>query len=152
MNDQGLRDSYEQLAHIYGAAAAVLRNDEFALQYLRGYEGARRPHLQAALQVTAQAIRLLDGGIDRELLVSLTSDIAREDLYDGAIAHTQGDRHTGYETVERLARVKRSVTDIAAPLIAELWSFAAFVKGQDPEDFARQLCLAVGMVGSALDQ
>jgi hypothetical protein len=151
MNENNQREALDQLTHVYAASAAIIRGDEFAVDYLRTREVQRHLLIQGALQVTAQAVRFLDGTFERDLLVSLVSDPARCDLLDGAVAHLNGDRLTGYETVERLSRVKRSVTDVAAPLIAELWSLAAFLRGQKAEDFAMQLCLAAGMIGAVLE-
>lgn len=146
------RDAYHQLAHLYAGAAAVCRGDEFAVRFLRGTETGRRQMLQAAVQITAQALRFYGQSIEPDKLAALVSDRARLELFDAAVAHLYGDRLTGFETVERLARVQRSVTDIAAPLIAEIWTFAATAKGQPADEYARQLCLAAGMVGASLEE
>ncbi len=152
MSPSKQRDAFGYLSHLYAAAAAVLREDEFAIRYLRGHESDRRQMLQAAVGITAQALRLQQIELDHEQLSSLSSDPARTALLEAAVAALYDDRLTGYEIVELLARTQRSVTDIAAPLIAELWSFAAFTRGQDNEEFSRQMCLAVGQVGASLDR
>lgn len=145
-------DGFSQLSHLYSAAAAVLREDDFAVRYLRGHEFDRRQLLKAAVGITAQALRLQQIELEAEHLISLSSDPARTALLEAAMASLSNDRLTGYEIVELLARTQRSVTDIAAPLIAELWSYAAFTRGLGNEEFSRQMCLAVGQVGASLDR
>jgi hypothetical protein len=150
MTTSDMLNAHETLSHLYAAAAAVIREDRLAIDLLRQEEHSRRHLLQAAISVTAQATRMVGDDFEPGQLCSLASDISRADLLDGALAHLAGDRLTGYETVERLSRVRRSVTDIAAPLIAELWTAIAVSRDEDPEVFARRLCLVAGIVGTEL--
>jgi hypothetical protein len=145
-----LQKSLDTLALLYGAGAAVCRNDHDSLELLKTTELNRRNLWEGVIAVVAQAKRTLGADFHPSMLALEPEDFpVALPLLEAADDWNRKDRESAYLAVFNLSRSPFDPIVQGGAIIGALWKIAAAEVGDDPESYAKRLCLAAGIVSAA---
>ena len=141
----------DALGLLYGAAAAQTRGDSEALDLLTEHDVPNRAVWEAAIVITAQALRSLGSDFrSSEITIESTVNIQAAGLLQAAAEFAMNDREAVHFSVLELDRTGLCAIRTGAAVIAAIWSVAAEREFLGTQEYARRLCLAAGTVISQL--